>query len=61
MAQVTLTESLCGKWVFWWDGEYEGECELPKGHDGDHWDGVSWYDDEYYANDTSGLHNGAPC
>ena len=36
----------CGRRVYWWDGEYEGECQLPKGHEGDHFDDLSWYDDE---------------
>jgi hypothetical protein len=40
------TLPLCGKHVYWWDGEYEGDCELPEGHEGDHWDGRSWYDDD---------------
>jgi hypothetical protein len=35
----------CRKIVFWWDGEYEGECELPDKHDGPHYDGLSWFDD----------------
>lgn len=30
----------------WYDGEYEGECELPKGHAGPHYDGLSWFDDD---------------
>jgi len=38
--------SACAEFVSWWDGEYEGECELPEGHDGDHYDGLSWYDDD---------------
>ena len=37
---------LCRKFVFWWDGEYEGECELSKDHEGPHYDGLSWYDDD---------------
>lgn len=36
----------CGRSVYWWEGEYEGECKLPEGHKGDHFDGLSWYDDE---------------
>ncbi len=36
----------CGKAVYWWDGEYEGECELPVGHEGDHFDGLSWFNDD---------------
>lgn len=38
----------CGKFVSWWDGEYEGWCELPLMHDGPHFDGMSWYDDDSY-------------
>jgi hypothetical protein len=38
--------STCGKRVYWWDGEYEGECELPEGHEGDHYDGLSWFNDD---------------
>lgn len=37
---------VCGHLVYWWDGEYEGECELPAGHDGPHFDGLSWFDDD---------------
>lgn len=36
----------CAQFVSWWDGEYEGECELPEGHRGPHFDGLSWYDDD---------------
>lgn len=36
----------CGAFVSWWEGEYEGNCELPEGHDGPHFDGLSWYDDD---------------
>jgi len=36
----------CGEGVYWWDGEYEGNCELPKGHDGPHFDGLSWFNDD---------------
>ncbi len=54
---MTETEdALCGKRVSFWDGEYEGECKLPSGHIGDHWDGMSWYDDEDPANLTDHLH-----
>jgi hypothetical protein len=55
--RMTETEdALCGKRVSFWDGEYEGECKLPSGHIGDHWDGMSWYDDEDPANLTDHLH-----
>lgn len=36
----------CGESISWWDGEYEGECGRPKDHEGDHFDGLSWWDDE---------------
>lgn len=38
----------CGRFVSWWSGEYEGNCELPKDHEpsGQHYDGLSWFDDE---------------
>ena len=42
----TYKQKLCGKTVYWWGGEYEGECELGEGHEGDHFDGLSWYDDD---------------
>lgn len=36
----------CGAFVSWWDGEYEGNCCLPDGHDGPHYDGVSWFNED---------------
>jgi hypothetical protein len=39
-------EDPCNAHVYWWDGEYEGNCELPEGHDGPHYDGNSWYNDQ---------------
>lgn len=37
----------CESRVYWWDGEYEGECELPAPHlPLPHWDGLSWWDDD---------------
>lgn len=35
----------CYRHVYWYDGEYEGDCELAAGHDGPHFDGLSWFDD----------------
>jgi hypothetical protein len=38
----------CGRIVSWWDGEYEGECVLPEGHEPNdvHYDEMgSWFDD----------------
>jgi hypothetical protein len=26
-----MSTELCGLYVYWWDGEYEGECELLEG------------------------------
>lgn len=36
----------CGKYLCKWDGEYEGQCGLPKGHRWPHFDGLTWFDDE---------------
>jgi hypothetical protein len=38
----------CGKFVYWWNGEYEGNCELLEDHEpGDrHFDGLSWFNDD---------------
>lgn len=46
---------LCGKTVYWWDGEYEGSCELADGHDGNHFDGLSYYDDDMNEQDGPGA------
>jgi hypothetical protein len=40
------SEEACGHFVYWWDGEYEGNCERPVGHPGDHYDGMSWWNDD---------------
>lgn len=38
--------SACGAVLYMYDGEYEGECELPEEHGGAHWDGVlTWRTD----------------
>lgn len=42
----TSESPACGRAVFWWAGEYEGECKLPAGHDGPHFDGLHWFNDE---------------
>ena len=36
---------LCGYFVYWWDGEYEGNCVRDFEHDGPHYDWISWYND----------------
>lgn len=40
-----MTE-LCGRFISWWDGEYEGNCQLAAGHEGCHFDNMTWFDDE---------------
>jgi hypothetical protein len=42
---MTTDEPTCTSRVYWWDGEYEGDCELLLDHDGLHHDGLSWWDD----------------
>lgn len=42
-----MSEGVCNYFVSWWDGEYEGNCELEEGHKGPHWDGLSWYNDDW--------------
>lgn len=32
---------LCFVNIYLWNGEYDGNCILPEGHDGYHWDEVS--------------------
>jgi hypothetical protein len=48
----------CGKLVIWWDGEYEGECELPEGRAGDHFDGLSWFNDDLENTDLDHVAHG---
>jgi len=43
---MSKTVEICGYHVSWWDGEYEGECELPAKHKGPHYDGMSCFTDE---------------
>lgn len=54
MRDESVAAPVCGKAVYWWDGEYEGECELPEGHEGDHFDGLSWFNDD--GEDTDDAH-----
>lgn len=42
----TRAAARCGELVYWWNGEYEGWCEREADHDGPHFDGTSWYDDD---------------
>lgn len=37
---------VCGRYVSWWNGEYDGSCIRLKGHSGHHYDGISCYDDD---------------
>lgn len=46
MAQPSSDVKPCRAFVYWWNGEYEGNCELPEDHDGPHFDGLSWYGDD---------------
>ncbi len=43
---------LCGEFVSWWAGEYEGNCELLSDHEGDHWDGLSWFNNDGECTDS---------
>ena len=33
----------CWERVYWYDGEYDDNCELPDGHEGHHFDGLSCF------------------
>lgn len=37
--------SMCGVMLSMWDGEYEDTCLLDDGHEGDHFDGSTWFRD----------------
>ena len=50
----TVTLDQCGKWVWWYGGEYRRQCELPTAHEGDHWDGMAWFDVQ--GNDKTDEH-----
>lgn len=39
-------DDACQESVLWWAGEYDAECELPSHHEGPHFDGLSWWDDD---------------
>jgi hypothetical protein len=44
--EVADVTEACGAPVYWWDGEYDNNCQLPDGHDGPHFDGLSWFNDD---------------
>lgn len=47
-----ISNEKCGQHVYWWDGEYDGDCELPKGHlEPFHYDGISYFDDDNNSRD----------
>lgn len=46
--------NVCNDHCYWWDGELEAWCELISGHDGDHTDGATWWDDN---GDDRGVHH----
>jgi hypothetical protein len=41
----------CNAPVYWWEGEYDMNCIRLEGHEGDHFDGLSWYDDDMTPKD----------
>lgn len=42
----------CPAILLMYDGEYEGDCELPAGHQPPHWDGLStWRDYDFGGTD----------
>jgi hypothetical protein len=48
-----VSGEVCNRFVSWWVGEYEGSCE-PDGHDGPHYDGMSWFNDDNEEVDAPG-------
>lgn len=50
---MAKSEKTCDATVSWWGGEYEGDCELSPEHDGDHFDGISWWDDDERCTDEA--------
>lgn len=51
--EPTRAARTCNAFVSWWDGEYEGNCELPEDHEGDHFDGLSWFNDDRDCTDVN--------
>lgn len=47
MTATQEAEALCAAEVFWWDGQYEGTCQLDPDHDTPHFDGLFWYGDDW--------------
>jgi len=50
-SEVRNVSDECRAPVYWYEGEYEGWCELAAGHDGPHFDGLNWYDDDNHEVD----------
>lgn len=46
MTAIRLPAPACNAHVYWWKGEYDMNCERPEGHEGAHYDGLSWFNDE---------------
>lgn len=42
-----MSGKTCPASYYWWDGEAEGQCELPADHEPDdvHYGGLWWFDD----------------
>jgi hypothetical protein len=43
--EIARSTPMCGEFVSWWGGEYEGNCERPPDHENDHFDGMSWFNE----------------
>jgi hypothetical protein len=39
-------QQLCNQLLMAWEGEYEGNCELPEHDEGDHYDGDHWFSND---------------
>jgi hypothetical protein len=53
-ANLDRMERVCQGHAYWWEGEYEGDCCLQLRHTGDHFDGLSWFNNN--NEDTGHLH-----
>lgn len=42
---------VCEEHVYWWNGEYDDNCKLPERHEGDHFDGLSWFNNDNECTD----------
>lgn len=42
---MTAPALTCGRLAYWFDVEMTTSCRRPQHHDGDHCDGLRWFDD----------------